>query len=219
MPGNEVTTQETLPAEVDVAAADASKAASGVGLKDVLSKELGKTFPTDEAALKAVKDTFSYVGRQDSLRETLKAVKTRFNTDEAGVLKLMEDLQNKTEAPAARPELESQVKELRERLDEATFYNEHGDLKPYRALLSELRGSSDKPLQEIANSEAFKAVVEKAKAHDELESKKSVLQSNPRLGQAKSKMDSAQELLKAGDRSGARATAVGAVIEAFGIKG
>jgi hypothetical protein len=63
MPEDEIITEETLPEESDGGSA-VSDDGEKVSLKDILGKELGKTFASDEAAIKAVKDTFSYVGKK-----------------------------------------------------------------------------------------------------------------------------------------------------------
>lgn len=209
----ESTTTETIPAAVDVAPADSEVAAPGVSL-DELSKELGKSFPSKEAALKAIKDTFKGVSDMAHTRKTIKAVADRLGIDESSVIKRMEELQNQNPVPEPSPAPDNKVKELETRLDEVTFFSEHPDLKAHRALLSELRGASGKSFEEIAKSEVFSSTVEKLKAHDEAESKKSVLMSNPRLGQAKTKIDAARELAKSGDHSAAERAAVEAVLDA-----
>ena len=51
-------------------------------IKSVLEKELGKEFPDEETALKAVKDTFSHVGKSGKYEKAVKAVMDNKNMTE-----------------------------------------------------------------------------------------------------------------------------------------
>jgi len=212
MAKNEVNTEEPLSSEVDVASEDGGAAASGQSLKDVLSKELGKNFLDDATALKAVKDTFSYVGATGSYRKAVKTLGEKLGLDESGVLKRLEETARNPEALAPRPELASEVQELKVRLEDSEFYGERPELKPYKDLLADLRGGSGKLLKDIAESDVFKNIIEKAQAHDEAEKSKSVLESNPRIGHAKDAMNEAREALKNGKVRIAHEAAVKSVL-------
>lgn len=210
----------TNPSEAVTPAADvtagegAENGLSSVSL-DELNQELGRTFKTKEAALSALKETYKYVGKAGQYEKAIKSIAAARQTDEAGVLRFMEELQKPAEAQPPRPAVEDKVKELESRLDESTFFGEKPELKSYAPLLKELRGATGKSLKDVSESEAFKSVYEKAKAHDENESKRSVLTSNPRLGQATDKLGQAREALKSGNAEAARSSAVSAVLDTF----
>ena len=85
MPDNEVVTAEALPDAGDIAAPEANAAAPVTGLKDILSKELGKSFPTDEAAIKSLKDTFSFVGKAGSYQKAMKSLTVKLGLSMLGV--------------------------------------------------------------------------------------------------------------------------------------
>ncbi len=125
MSENDITDQP-LTGEDDVASADGEAAVGepdGGGqpttdIKTVLGKLLNKDFPTDEAALKAVKDTFSYVGKkQQSVVPPELAKKVQ--------------------------ELEGIAKSTKDSL----FYSEHPELKPYRQIIEAMGNDPDKVSQ------------------------------------------------------------------------
>lgn len=177
-------TEQSLTDAPSAEAPVGEPAATSVSIKDVLAQRLGKTFPTDEAALKSVEDTFAYVGKQKS-------------------------------QPAVDP---SQFVS-RSEFEEATFFAAHPELNAYKPLISSVGKAAGKPLAEVIEMPDVKSVIEKARAHDEYEQSKSVLQTNPRLGQITDKMSQAREAAAAGNSEVARSSAVDAVIDAFELRG
>jgi len=203
---------ESLPAGIPPEGGEATASAESKPLHETLSELLGKEFPTDESAKKAVKDTFNYVGGVGQYKETMSKLKQTLGlTDEQAILKRMEEIVQQPQGDTVSRE----VQELKARLDETEFYSENPDFKPYSSLLNELRGSTGKPLKEVAESEAFKSVAEKAKAFDETEKQKSVLGSSPRLAKVQDNFKTAREQLDAGDDAGARKSAVSAVLQSL----
>jgi hypothetical protein len=187
MESNNDITDETLPeTEVKTEVKDGQEAVkSNESIKDVLSKELGKDFPSDEAALKAVKDTFSYVGKkkEDVAKEVA---------------------QTNTKDFVSRAEFE-----------EATFYAKHPEYENYKGIISSLKATSNKPLSEVVKDENFKAVYDKAVAFDKTEKSKSILQTNPRLGQITDNMSKAKDAVLKGDMRTAKKSAIAAVLDAY----
>lgn len=166
-----------------------------------LNQLLGKSFPTKDAALKSIKDTFSYTGQVGQLRAELDRYKASGSA-----------------APQAdNSEMMSTVKALQEQLEETTFFSERPELKEYQTTLRELRTSTGKSMSELANSEAIKPLFEKALAQDAAAKKRSVLESNPRLGQVRNKFQEAREALKEGNRDGAVETSISAVLDAYDL--
>lgn len=223
MPEN--STSDALPGGANVSPSDGNnEAVTEIGsgsVAAVLSATLGKVFPTDDAAIKAVKDTFSFVNEAAETKKTVQSLKQQFGVDDAGLKKLMENLASTTtHQPSATSnssssELASKVSSLEAKLDESTFYSDNPDLKPYAGLLGELRQTTGKSLSEVAKSDAVKGVIDKAKAHDESEKSRSILQSNPRLGQVQNKLTEARDAVKSGNYSAASAGAISAVIDSM----
>ena len=186
--------------------ADAGGAASVSGPDSLnlseLNSLLGKNFPTTAAALKSIKDTYSYTGQVGQLKSQLEA------------------LSGGGAAPTQQvPGLESTVRELQRKLEEQTFVSERPELKEYLPTLRDLSASTGKSLSEIAGSEAYKPLFEKVLAQDAAQKKRSVLESNPRLGQVRDKMQEAKAFLKEGDIDKARSTAVSNVLDAYDLRG
>lgn len=196
-------TPDGLPAGGNLADAGGAASVSGADSLNLseLNSLLGKNFPTTAAALKSIKDTYSYTGQVGQLKQQLEALSG-----------------NREQAPTHQvPGLESTVKELQRKLEEQTFIAERPDLKEYVPTLRELRNSTGKSMSELAESEAFKPIFEKVLAQDAAQKKRSVLESNPRLGQVRDKMQEARTYLKEGDMEKARSTAVSNVLDAYDL--
>jgi len=161
---------------------------------------LGKNFPTTAAALKSIKDTYSYTGQVGALRAQLEAASAP-----------------QVQPAPANTALESTVKALQAQLDEQTFLAERPDYKDYLPTLRELRNSTGKSLAELTNSEAFKPLFEKSLAQDAAQKKRAVLDPTSRLGQVRDKAQEAKAFLKEGDVNKARETAVSNVLDAYNL--
>jgi len=222
-----------VPGAQDEGAPESQKAVSTVGdtarsFKDEVKELLGKEYPNDAEARKAVKETFNFVGKAGAYRKNVKILQERLGTDETGVLTHLENLTKTTMAESNTPQayssseqapmtddVISKVRAVEERLDESTFYNEHPELKSHRELLGSLRASTGKSLNEVAEISYVKDVIEKARKHDEAERQKSVLHSNPRMGAVRDNMTQAKEAVAKGDFRVAQGAAMKAVLEAF----
>lgn len=155
-----------------------------------LNKHLGKNFPTKEAAFKALSDTFSYVGKKkEDIEKEVKA--TIAVTD-------------KTEALAK--ELGAIRKDM--------FFKDNPAYAPYRGLIEKLGGNP----AEVVSTAEFKEVFTKASGYDEVQSKRTVLDSNPRLAATKDKISKAKEAQAKGELQGEALenAVVGAYLESLG---
>lgn len=164
-----------------------------------LNQLLGKNFPSKDAALKSIKDTTRYVGKVGQLEKQLAQVGTNLTQETA-----MPD-----------NEVLSKVRQLEAQVEETNFFAEHPEFKEYKDSLRSMREMTGKPLTELATSEAFKPFLEKARAHDEQQKKRSVLESTPRLGQVRDKIKEAKEMADKGNFPAAEEAAVNAVVESF----
>jgi hypothetical protein len=138
-----------------------------------LNQHLGKAFPTKEAALKSIADTFSYVGKKK------------------------EDIEKEfmSRAPQTDPAI---VKEL-ESIRKDMFYKDNPQYADpnVRSLIEKL-GSNP---SEVTSRPEFQTVFEKVKGYDESQKLKTVLDSNPRLATSRDALDKALDLRKAGAHS------------------
>lgn len=235
-------TSQALPGgeNINVAPADGTGAVSDTseaklaGVKDVLSQILGKSFPTDEAAAKSLKDTYAFVGGAGmKAQKLMNELKQKFNQDESGVLKFMENVvqnpnplniqnpvpQAPVSAPTADPAMFNKIAELQKQMEETQFFNEERpDLKEYRRAIAEIRDATGKPIREVVELPSIKTLIEKAKTSDEAERSRSVLHSNPQLGQVRDKLTEARDAIEKGQVTQAKSTVVSAVLDAYDLK-
>jgi len=133
-----------------------------------LNKILGGNFKDLPSALKAVSDTKAFVGKrkEDILAEAR--------------------LQQSPAPEVASAKIEENVKQLENRL----FFSENPQYKGYEKLIASMGQNP----AEVVNSDAFKEVFEKVKVADEIEQKKSVVNSSPRLAQSKNGLEEAVKI-------------------------
>ncbi len=89
------------------------------------------------------------------------------------------------------------------------FYSNNPQYKPYRETISAM-GTNP---AEIVQKDAFKKIFTDLSEFEKTKSAKSVLESNPRIGQAKTKRDESRDLEARGKHSEAVSAAVGAVLD------
>lgn len=168
---------------------------TSVSLRDLLKNVLGKDFPSDEAAVKSLKDTYSYVGKAGQVQKELDLMKQQTNG------------------------IDTSKFISREQYEQDMWYSKHpeyADNKEVISALAQTKGTNN--LDEVVKDSAFSSLFEKAKKTDELERAKSVLVSNPRISGIRDNMTAAREAAKTGDSMSAESLAAKAVIEAYDLK-
>lgn len=189
----EINTEETTP-ETQLSGDELAPEGSSDGeptggsVREAIGAALGKTFETDDMALKSIKDTQSYVGKR------------------------VEDIKAEIQAKPVKKSDGDFVS--RDEFEESNFYSKNPDYEPYKKIVNSFR-EDGKSLSEIVKSDDFKEIYDKVKSYDETQKTKSVLQSNPRLSSASDKMTQAGEAVKEGNQEKASELAVNAVIDAF----
>jgi len=226
---SEDTTPETLPGgEPNVPPSGGQEAVTSgetslSGVRDVIKTITGKDFPTDEAAIKSVKDTYKYVGsEQAKVGSKIKQLSERFKTDENGLIKLMENVLNAPETPSSavapaatqQPGI-SEMDALMKEVQEVKFFDEHPEYKDHRKEITALRDLTKKSIRDVVEDPTLKGLLEKAKTADSTERTRSALHSTPELGSVRDKMTEARAALSSGNDSLAKQTAVGSVIDTF----
>lgn len=202
---DELTTPNALPGTDDVAAADGTNGAGSgpateqvVEVKDLLKTVLNKDFPTNEAAIKSLQDTYNYVG---SMGQKVKTLEEQ-NQDLAG--------------KQISPELSTKVDLLEAQLHQANFYASNPDYNnpEAKALISKFGSNPEEVIKDEVFQKAFTAI----KTATDMEQSKSILHSNPRLGQVQDKMTQAKESLTANNDKVAFDAATQAVMDAYDLK-
>lgn len=158
-----------------------------------INKQLGKNFPTKEAALKAFSDTFSYVGKKKEDIE--KEVRASVQTDDR-ISKLAQELEI----------------ERKERFfDKNPQYADPA----IRKLIDSLGGNPS----DVVNREEFKTVFEKVSGYDKSVKVKTVFESNPRITSSRDNLSKASEIVnKTGQVTHeAQKHALNAVKDAYGF--
>lgn len=157
----------------------------GMSLKEI-NDYLGKNYPSKEAALKSIKDTFSYVGKK---KESV--VKEAFDENKF----ISREQYEKDMFFSRNPEFaQDSVKKVLESISKA-------------------EGIS---VAEASQTEAFKEVFGAVKGFSESQNLKTVLESNPRIASTKNNLSKAKEAINGGDVETARTLATKAVLEAYG---
>ena len=175
-------------------------------LKGKLNQALGKSFPSEESALKAVKDTFDYVGKAGKSQKAIKAVMEAKGVSEEEAVSFITD--------SVKEEKGNFVS--KEEFNQNAFYSEHPEYKDYKRIVETWRRANPTETREIiVASDDFKEQFDKIKSHDEAEKQKSVLHSNPRLGAVKDKLSQAKESYNKGNFKKAGDTAVDAVLDQY----
>lgn len=109
-------------------------------------------------------------------------------------------------APVADDSWKQEVQTLKDDL----FYSAHPELTDYRSLISKMGGNP----AEVVASEEFKTLFEKVKVADEVEQKKSIVSSSPRIAQTTNATDTAVQLVNAGRNTEDVANVLAAAVNA-----
>lgn len=173
----------------------------GVLLKEWAKNTLNKDFETDEAAEKAIKDTFSYVGEFGKVK---KLAEDKGITIEQAIQSFNKNTDGQNDQFVSREQYEKDM-----------FYEKNPSYAPYSKIINALAKDLNIKIHEVINTDEFKGMFDKAQKFDEIDTSKSVLKSNPKLGVVKDKMAEAGKSLQAGDYDSAKKSAVGAVLDAF----
>lgn len=163
-----------------------------------LNQHLGKNFPTKETALKALSDTFSYVGKkkEDIEREVRAGLATETQTNE----------------------LAAEISKMRTDM----FYKDNPQFA--EANVRKFIESTGKSPTEVVNTPEFKAIFEKVAGYDESQKLRTVLETNPRLTSSRDALTKARELQTQNPMAVGRQAeeieqlGVNAVKDAFGLK-
>jgi len=159
-------------------------------LKDVLGPVFGTTFKSDEDALKSVEHAKNMAGKVGQLEKQL------------------------TERPS--PDLEQKLAALESTLKQQTFYAEHPEFNTpeAKALIADMGGDAATVVEKASFKTAFEAI----KVRNDIDKSKSILHTNPRLGNVQDAMSKASEAVKAGNLESGYQAATMAVLDAYGIK-
>lgn len=189
-------TDTTISDASRTSAADGDAAVASLTLAE-LNTYLGKDFKDTDTALKALKDTQSFVGkRKEDIASEVRA-----------------ELEKSTTAGnSAASALEATVNQLRDEL----FYTQNPQYKDFTDTIKAMGGNP----AEVVQTDAFKKVFTKVQEANEVTNSRSVVSSNARLSQAKSATDNAITIANARGSSteDVAASMVDEIKEQFGMK-
>lgn len=138
--------------------------------------------------------------------------------DKDSALKSLKDTQTYAATTATeKANLEARLKnsstdsERLKKIETDLFYTNNPEYKPYRDTLEAMGGNPEETVQK----DAFKRIFADLSEFEKDKQKKSVLVSNPRIGQAKTRMDEAKDLSARGRQAEAGALATAAVLDAY----
>jgi hypothetical protein len=189
-----------------------------------LNELLGKDFKDVDTALKSVKDTFNFVGKRDEISQTVKQVAEASGKDEAAVLETLKSLMTNTNPPAPESSADPRSTDdnfiSKEQYIEDKFFDKNPELESIKDYIKPLKQTNDQfksmSWDEFAKTEQVSKLMETFSGYDEATNKKSVVESNPRIGAITDKLTRAKQALEAGDVSSAKSNAVSAVMDSFG---
>lgn len=218
--------QESVPDAPHVSAPEGEGAdTSRISLEE-LNETLGRDYKDVETALKSVKETYTFIGKRDELRQNLEQVMETTGQDESTVLNNLQKLMSQSEVPAepqAQPQPSDEISSLKEQLAlkdaqyaEDRFFDKNPDFETIKGIIKPLKNTSDfkdMSWDEFRDTDTVKGVFETYSVANEAQSKKSVVESNPRLGAAVDKLSQARQAQTEGNDMVAKESAVGAVVD------
>ena len=206
----ELITPQTVPQVPEFSTGEGRGAEAAVTLEQ-LSAALGKDFKDVDSAIKSVKDTYSYVGSHAQYKERISSLSEKFGTDEAGVLAALNSLVPTQPRTPSAPQGDFISKE---QYETDKFFAAKPELENLKDVLIPLKqAQGNVSWSDFLKTPSIASVIEGVTGYNELQSKKSVLQTNPRIGAASSKMDSARQAVSEGNMAAAKDNAVSAVTD------
>lgn len=154
-----------------------------------------------------------------NLKDIVKQATGREYENDAAALKGISDtykyVSQKTAQATPSPSGNEEFEALRQKVEMNDFYSESPDLKEHKDLIETFAKANNMPRQDVIKTDAFKSILGKIKLASEVENSKSILESNPRLGIVRNKIEEAKQNLEAGNMAQAKANAVSAVLESL----
>lgn len=218
----EVIPRESLPDEPHVSSTDGEGADDSRITLESLNETLGKDYKDVDTALKSVKETYSFIGKRDDLRQSLEKVMEATGQDEQTILNNLQSLMSqpdeaKVEAPAEPANnFDPDSVIPKSQYLEDRFFDKNPDYEAIKGIIKPLKNTSEyqnMTWDEFKETDTVKNVFETYSVANEAQSKKSVVESNPRLGAAADKMSQARQAMNEGNQMAAKESAVSAVTD------
>lgn len=143
---------------------------------------------------------------------------TRYLTPEAAIkgLKETKNYVGKVGQVRETQEVDPSQYITKDQYEQDLFYASKPNLAPYKEIINaRAKELGIRPADAIANDSALKTTLEKLSGYDETQNAKSVLMTNPRLGQVTDHLTKANEAVSKGDYRTAESAATRAVMETF----
>lgn len=213
----EVIPSSSLPDAPHVSAADSSGADTDAISLAELNNILGKNYSDRETALKAVKETYTFIGKRDDHARIVKEAVQKTGKSEDEILQLLtnSNMPENGSQPANPDQFITKDQYL-----EDMFFSKNPDLSMVKDVIKPLKNSDEfksMSWDDYVKSDKIASIVDTFRVANEVKSAKSVMESNPRIGSASNKLQSAQQAMEAGNYTAAKENAISAVMEAFRI--
>lgn len=141
---------------------------------------------------------------------------TRYQTVEAAVkgLKETKNYVGRVGQETKSQEVDTSKFVSKDQYEQDMFYAGQPKLAPYKEIINaRAKELGVRPADAVANDAALKTTLEKLSGYDETENAKSVLMTNPRLGQVTDNLAKANEAAQKGDYRSAEMSATRAVLD------
>lgn len=187
---NDDNQSDAFAGENDIGSSDGGDNAADLNnltLEDINSST-GRNYKDKKTALEALKNTYSKVGKSGQLEKEIETLKKT----------VLDSSSN-----------EDRIKQIETEL----FYSNNPQYKLYKDTIAAMGGNP----AEVVEKEAFKKIFTDLSEFEKTKNAKSVLESNPRIGQAKTRIDEAKDLSVKGKQAEAGALATAAVLDAYQI--
>ena len=168
---NNIVASDEARADSKSETTDTSTNSGSISLEEI-EQALGKKFPNKETALKAFKDTFSYVGKKkDSIAEEVKK------------------------------EFSGEQFITREQYEKDMFYSRNPEYNDpsIQKVIEAISVTEKIPVSEVVKTDTFKDIFGSVSGFKKSQEMKSVLESNPRIASSKSKLSEGKDLVFNGD--------------------
>lgn len=160
--------QAEAPVETQPEAQPDNATNGEVGLVEAINKVTGRTYKSDEEALKGIEETTKYVGKVGKYKDLIEQIEKTYG----GETKATEALKKLTDKDDETPKLRQEIEALKEK----NFYAENKKFEPYQKLISALRKDGE-TLEDVIAKDEFKL----AFRDDSEKPVKSVIHSNSRI--------------------------------------
>jgi hypothetical protein len=218
---------QTLPGtEQNVPASDGGATVEPTDVKEffeVANELLGKNYPSNDSAVKSLKDTFGAVGEYGKFQPFIQKLKETKGGEDA-VLKIMENLTTETPAPvvqpqaAPAPQVDPATFVSKEQYEEDMWFASHQDAASLKTVIKAVKKETGKSFDEVLELPEIKPLMESKKTSAENDASRSVIHSNASVQEVSSDYAKDLEGIQSAHKAGTTPNYVEFLAKHKGIK-